>query len=298
MTVSIKESAFVTGGGTVLNLSDMINVTNTGNNPAYLYVTVYDRNEYTAGASGQVATVSGNGQTISPTLDSSNDKSCGLVFKYNAATGQYVNIYSEAGNGNSYLNGNFGSLSQMKISTSGSLNNMTNISVFGLDYLTGVPINDAISSAATYPTNYLGSVTIANQPGITVPSQATPNSICSIAKTFVGQVWNDHGCWVLASTIAAEAGASLPLSTSAGMPGLANGEWFVAFNGSAGQAAPATGWQSLVKAGDVVGIPGHVTTVVAGSGSTAQLIDNARFGTTNNANDGSSHDMIIHNAYA
>ena len=109
------------------------------------------------------------------------------------------------------------------------------------------------------------------------------------------------GCWVLASTIAAEAGASLPVqSTLIGLPGQANGEWIVAFNGPAGQSG---NWQSMVTAGEIVviGTPGgggHITTCVSGSGSTAMLVDNITYVNgagqiLNSANDGSSNDIIV-----
>jgi len=105
----------------------------------------------------------------------------------------------------------------------------------------------------------------------------------------------------LASTISAEAGASLPVqSTLVGLPGQANGEWIVAFNGPAGQTG---NWESLVQEGEVIvigtaGGGGHITTCVSGSGATAMLVDNATFvngsgQVTNLANDGSADDIIV-----
>ena len=114
------------------------------------------------------------------------------------------------------------------------------------------------------------------------------------------------GCWVLTSAIAAEAGASLPVQTTAiGIPGQANGEWIVAFNGPAGETG---NWQSIVHAGEMVvfgtlGGGGHITTCVSGSGSSAMLVDNityvnARGKITNPANDGSSADVIVATPHA
>jgi hypothetical protein len=150
---------------------------------------------------------------------------------------------------------------------------------------------------------FLGSVTVATQPKFAgvVPAQATPNSIAAAADSFVGQAWNMDGCWVLASTISAEAGASLPLqSTAIGVAGQANGEWIVAFNGPTGQSG---NWQSLVTAGEIIvigtaGGGGHITTCVSGTGSTAMLVDNATFVSSggqvqNLANDGSAADILI-----
>ena len=111
--------------------------------------------------------------------------------------------------------------------------------------------------------------------------------------------WTAAGCW--RARIAAEAGASLPVqSTAIGVSGQANGEWIVAFNGPAGQSG---NWQSLVHAGEVVvigtsGGGGHITTCVSGSGSTAMLVDNITYVNSqgkiaNPANDGSSSDIIV-----
>ena len=78
-----------------------------------------------------------------------------------------------------------------------------------------------------------------------------------------------NGCWTLASTIAAEAGAGLSVtSTMTGAVGQANGEWIVAYNGPAGQSG---NWQSMVTAGEVIlfgttsGSVAHITTCVSGS---------------------------------
>ena len=123
--------------------------------------------------------------------------------------------------------------------SSGSLGDVTNLSLFGtsnLSLATSYAAN-AYGMMQVDASGYLGSATVVTQPKFTggVPAQATPNSIAAVADSFVGQAWNMDGCWVLASTIAAEAGASLPVqSTAIGLPGQANGEWIVAFNGPAG----------------------------------------------------------------
>jgi hypothetical protein len=137
-----------------------------------------------------------------------------------------------------------------------------------------------------------------------VPAQTTSDSIAKIAQTFAGKAWNSNGCWTQASTIAAEAGAGLPVdSTALGLSGNGNGEWFVAFDGS----KQSGNWQSLVKAGEMVVIGnasgGHITTCVSGSGSTAMLIDNITYlnssgGVMNSANDGSPYDVIVSAAHA
>ena len=118
--------------------------------------------------------------------------------------------------------------------------------------------------------------------------------------SFVGHVCNFNGCWILTSNISAEAGASLPItSTMLGVPGMASGEWMVAYNGPAGQKG---NWQSQITAGEIVvfvtsSYSGHITTVVSGSGGSAMVVDNIAYENqnnqiTNSANDG-AWDIII-----
>ena len=278
---------------TPVSLSTMFNVT-AGDDPAYLVLTALDRNEYTAGAAGSTGFLDGNGDTAMLTaLPASMDadgRGAGMVFTYDPSTGQYYNS-------------DYGSFDAMQYFASSSLGDVTNVSLFGTDDL-NLALADATDPIAMFlddPAGYLGSATFVTQPGTTVPSQATPDSIAATAESFIGQTWNSDGCWVLASTIAADAGASLPVqSTVAGLSGQANGEWIVAFNGPAGQTGD---WQSLIKAGDVIDVAfdgggGHIATCVSGSGATAVLVDNAVFysaqGTLmNSANDGSANDIII-----
>jgi hypothetical protein len=292
MTISINKNAFVDPAAEQIGLSQMFTVTAGSNNPAYLVLTVLDRNEYTAGASGATGSLSGNGHTLSLGSLGGDGRGTGLVFTYQASTGRYYNS-------------TYGYFDQLTFNSSGSRNDLTNLSVFGTNTLSAATAyaSNAYSMMQTDASGYLGSATVVTRTGSsgTVPVQATPNSIAAIADSFVGQAWNENGCWVLASTISAEAGASLPVqSTLIDLPGQANGEWIVAFNGPAAQSG---NWQSLVKAGEVIviGTPGgggHITTCVSGSGATAMLVDNAVFENangqaTNLANDGSSNDIIV-----
>jgi hypothetical protein len=94
-------------------------------------------------------------------------------------------------------------------------------------------------------------------------------------------VWNNEGCWILANNIADMAGASLPFTTDfVGATGYSNHEWFVAYNGPAGQTG---NWESLLKPGEMVTCAwpqggGHIFTVVSGSGASAMTVDNSDFG--------------------
>ena len=292
MSVLENSNAFVDPTAVSIGLAEMFSVTAANNDPAYLVLTALDRNEYTANKSGATGNLAGNGQTLQLGEISGDARGAGIVFTYQTSSGRY-------------FNSTYGYFDQLTYNASSSLGDVTNLSLFGTNSLSDATANasNAYSMIQLTDANYLGSatvVTLAKSSG-TVPAQATPGSIASIAESFVGQAWNMQGCWVLASTVAAEAGASLPVqATSCGTPGAANGEWIVAYNGPAGQSA---NWEALVKAGEIIVIlnpdgTGHVTTCVSGSGSNAMLVDNSTFGNasgqvTNLANDGSSSDIVI-----
>ena len=292
MAVTTNRNAFVSPTSTTIGLSQMFSITAGLSDPAYLVLTALDRNEYTAKAGGAVGKLVGNGHTLSLSSIGGDGRGGGIVFAYQAATGRYYNS-------------TYGYFDQLTYVSSGSLDDVTNLSLFGTSNLSqaNAYAGNAYAMMQVASGGYLGSATVATLPSVTanVPAQATPNSIAAAAGTFVGQAWNMNGCWVLASAIAAEAGASLPVqSTAIGIAGQANGEWIVAFNGPAGQSG---NWQSLVHTGEVVviGTPGgggHITTCVSGSGNTAMLVDNITYVNSqgkiaNPANDGSSSDIII-----
>jgi hypothetical protein len=295
--VSLVESAFVGTGGQTINISSMFSVTASSANPTYLIVSALDRNEYPAGSTGATGHFSGNGATDALTaIDSSDGRGAGIVFTYNASTGKYYNS-------------TYGYFDQLTYTSSTSANDVTNISVYTTNSqtLAAKYANDVYDLAQLDASGYGGSVTVATQASVTttVPTQATPSSICSVALSFVGKAWNMDGCWTLASTIAAEAGASLPVdSTMVGQSASSNGEWIVAFDGT----KQVGNWQSMVKAGEIVVIgtysgTGHITTVVSGSGSTAMVVDNITYESSsgtilNSANDGSSSDVIVSAAHS
>jgi hypothetical protein len=292
MSITEKENAFVNQDALTYSLSQIFTETASSSNPTYLVLTALDRDEYTAGASGATGSLSGNGHTLDLSNIGGDGRGAGIVFTYQASTSRYYNS-------------TYGYLDQITYNASGSAGDVTNLSLFGTNNLMqadayAFSAYDMMQSDAA---GYLGSATIVTAPKFTgtVPTQATPDSIAAVADSFVGKAWNMDGCWVLASTIAAEAGASLPVqSTLIGLPGQANGEWIVAFDGPAGQSG---NWQSMVTEGEIVviGTPGgggHITTCVSGSGSTALLVDNITYVNgsgqiVNSANDGSSSDVIV-----
>lgn len=300
-TVSLNgNGAVVAAGSTNVALTSLFKLPTAGKpaaagSPAYLVVTAIDRNEYTVGATRATGSFSGNGKTLgfsSPPASVGDDgRYAGIVFALQASTGRYYNS-------------TYGYLDALTYKSSASANDVTSISLFATNSPTtaNAYASNVYAMAQANAGGYQASATVATQSSFAgpVPSQATPSSIAATAMSFVGKTWNSNGCWVLASTIAAEAGAALPVqSTMVGVPGQANGEWFVAFNGPAGQTG---NWQNMVTAGQIIVIGnatwGHITTCVSGCGSTAMLVDNAVFGNgkggiLNSANDGSPNDIVI-----
>lgn len=296
-TVSLIKPAIgavVTGGAQVVQLSTLFTVPSSSADPAYLILSALDRVEYTVGYStASMGTLTGNGYAVHFTNFSSDAWSIGIAFTYQASTGLYYNS-------------TYGYFNQLTYTTSSNHFDNVSMSVF---------TTSNASLAASYAANtyvlaenptyfaYAGSVSVETQTTFTsiVPLQATPHSVVNAAMSFVGNAWNDNGCWLLASAITADAGASLPVdSTLVGVPGVANGEWIVAYNGPLGANA---NWVSKLTAGEVVAFVttsggGHITTVVSGSGASAMLVDNITYvysnGTiANPANDGSPSDIIV-----
>ncbi len=294
MSITETESAFVVGAGQTVSLSSMVSVTAASSNPTYLILTTLDRDEYTAAASGATGTLSGNGHSLAMSAEQSDARGSDIVFTYQASTGRY---YSST----------YGYLDQLTYTAPSSANDVADLALFATNSASAA--NSASSNLTAYnlsqssQATLLASATVVAAPVVaesSVPSQATPDSICSTALSFVGKAWNMDGCWVLASTIAAESGAALPVGSSlVGVSEKSLGEWFVAYDGPAGQSG---NWQSMVTAGEMVafsnGSSGHITTVVSGSGSSAMLVDNITYETysgtiTNSANDGSADDVTI-----
>jgi hypothetical protein len=286
--------AEVTGRSQVLHLSTLFTTSASSGNPTYLILSGLDRVEYTTGYStSAMGTLTGNGHTAHFTDFSGDAWSIGIVFTYQASTGLYYNS-------------TYGYFNQLTFTTSSDAYDNVSMSVFttsNASLATAYAANAYVLAANPTYFTYAGSVSVETQPSFTgtVPSQATPFSVVGAAMSFVGHAWNDNGCWLLASAITADAGASLPVdSTLIGVAGVANGEWIVAYNGPVSANAS---WESKLTAGEVVVFQttsggGHITTVVSGSGASALLVDNITYVYSNGsianlANDGSSSDIIV-----
>ncbi len=294
MSFKVAQSGAVVSGGASVALSQLFSASG-GGNPAYLVVCALDRDEYTAASTGSTGSLNGNGQTLALAPVDGDGRGAGIVYAWQASTGQYVNA-------------TYGTLSQLSYTASTSAQDVTSLSLFGAGSLAQATTyaNNAFALIQTDAAGYLGSATVVANPANAAslpampPAAATPDSIAATALSFVGDAWNMDGCWVLASTIAAEAGAALPIqSTLVDVPGQSNGEWTVLYNGPASASA---NWQSLVGTGDVVcfgqGSGGHITTCVSGAGATARLVDNITYvdssGTiVNLAHDGSPDDVLV-----
>jgi len=294
MSITPKTGSVVADPGEPVSLSSLFSVTASSSDPTYLILTGLDRDEYTAGYNtSDMGTLSGDGTTQNFENFDGDAWSIGVVFTYQASTGLYYNPI-------------YGYFNELTYTASSETNDNVSLSIFTTN-------NYGLASA--YATNpyvlidnpsyfsYDGSVSIVTQPAAAsqTPSQATPDSVCSAALSFVGDAWNQDGCWVLASDISAKAGASLPLtSTLIGLPGVANGEWIVAYDGP---VSANSNWESSLVAGEMVAFEttsggGHITTVVSGSGSSAMLVDNITYvnqngSIANPADDGSASDIIV-----
>ncbi|MGI4793486.1 MAG: hypothetical protein ACRYG8_05245 [Janthinobacterium lividum] len=276
-------------------MSQLVAVPASSSNPTYLVLNGYDRNEYTNVSSDTTGSFSGNSHTLGFSALEGDARGTGIVFTYSAATGRYSNS-------------TYGFLDQLSYTASTSTADITDLSLFGTSDagIANPYASSGISLAQYDAAGYLDTLTVATEPGYhgTVPPQATPLSIAAMAQTFDGLSWNTEGCWILASTISAEAGASLPVQSAVDMAGAANGEWFIAYNGPAGSTGD---WAASVRTGDMIGFitsagTGHITTCVSGAGATAMLIDNITFVTpegmiVNGADDGSPTDVTIQPAH-
>jgi spore germination protein YaaH len=277
-----------------ISLSTLFSITPSASDPTYLIVSGLDRDEYTAGyKTADMGSLSGDGANQAFTNVGSDAWSVGIVFTYQASTGRYYNA-------------TYGYSDQLTYTASSNTNDNVSLSVYttsNYGLATAYAANPYALEQDPRDFNYVGSVSVVTQPSYAGPAaiQATPGSICAAAQSFVGKAWNMDGCWVLASNISAEAGASLSVSsTLVGVPGVANGEWIVAYNGPISANA---NWELNVTAGEMVTFVttsggGHITTVVSGSGTSAMLIDNIEYvygngSIANPANDGSANDIIV-----
>ena len=197
MVLKVAQSSAVVSSGDSVSVSQLFTIFGSG--PAYLVVNALDRNEYTAASSDGTGSFAANGHMLGLATVDGDGRGAGIVYTWQASTGQYVNA-------------TYGALSQLSFVASASPQDVTSLSLFGASSLAqaNTYANDAFALIQTDSSGYLGSATIVTNPAnaavLPTPGAfaATPDSIASTALSFVGDAWNMDGCWVLASTIAAE----------------------------------------------------------------------------------------------
>ena len=296
--ISATANDVLAAKGQSVSLASLFSVAASSADPTYLILSGLDRVEYTVGYSTAAMGHLVDGSVTQGFVNSNADAwSVNVVFTYQAATGQYTNA-------------TYGKLSQVMFKTGTNASDTATFSLFGTNnaavaaqYAAQPMVLCANPSLAT---DY-GSVAIVTAAAAASSSaSATPGGIVSAALSFVGNAWNNEGCWVLASDISAKAGATLPLTSAmVGVAGIANGEWIVAYNGP---VAASAGWVGNLLAGEIVSFVtasggGHITTVVSGKGASAQLVDNITYVNANGsiadaANDGSANDIIVQAPHA
>jgi hypothetical protein len=283
-------SVIATGSQTI-SIDSVFNLASVpAGNPTYIDVTALDRSEYAYAKLPQLGYFQANGVTLSEKNTYGDDYGAGIIYTYLAQTGQY-------------FNSTYGYLSQLSYVSSASQYDNTyltivgsnNLSTLSTTYISGTstPISqDAlilVNNAAYNNTPVLGSVDVVTDglAALPTPTQATPSSIVGAANSFKGIVWNNNGCWTLASNIAAKAGSSLPISTSladGSGAAQANGEWIVVYNGGLYLNPTIAQAEQILLPGDILTVAwsltgpdqggGHITTVVSGSGVNATVLDN------------------------
>ncbi len=301
MGIAFGIPALIARGGQQYAMSSLLTST-AADAPQYLVLVGLDRDRYTAASTGERGSLSGNGHTATFNGQSFADSySLGIVFSYTAK---------------GYYNSTYGYLADLTFKSSADQNRNEYLSLFG--YGTAGTDNPALLAklqAAIDSPYYNGSafmvagsdisgqhlgtldiVTNASYVDAT-PGNATPAEVAAIAMGFIGQTWNDNGCWVLASNIATMAGASLPLTSDtthpATTPPVANGAWVVAYDSAKASSTDKASWESNLRPGDIVVVNnscgGHILTVASGTSYSALFIDNS--GTA--APDGAAHDIVI-----
>jgi len=293
--------------GQNVNVASLFTVPSGGLAPTYLDICMSDRVEYPQNISPSFGSFAGSSATAPNYLRqdigsfntvSENIEESAILFTYQSSTGQYYNA-------------TYGYLNQLTFKTGNLVNENAEISVFATNNLNILTVIDPTTNngSALYNAQYLarystvnstliygGTVDIINSSTTSKTiASATPNSIVAAANTFIGQTWNQDGCWVLASDIAATAGASLPATSMlCAVTPAPSGEWITAYYGGAQSRPTIAAAEAAITAGDIVtvawgnGSGGHIFTVVSGSGANAKIVDNSGPA----VNDGSSVDLL------
>lgn len=276
MTVTSNAGSLLVTAGQSLSFSSLFSL--AGPHYGQIEVQLLDDNNYAATNPGAYGSLTGNGVTLKPAGVNTTDITVSIQFIYDPTTGDYTNFL-------------YGSLSNLIVTAPTGLNHGELISILALQ--SGVWTDQADLYEVV-------------QPAAATLSAATPGGICSIAQTYVGQNWNNNGCWLLTADIAARAGASVPETSSKFSAPLypltprPNGEWIVAYNGAAQSNPTLASALALLRPGDILSFgwqsetEGHSLAVVSGYGAQAMVIDNSGPASS----DGAAADIVIQAAHS
>ena len=245
--ISAARQAYVAKPSALYNLGSMFSVSSVGATaPAYISVSLYDRDAYAGKESYNYGTLTAtNGATY---------KAGGFTLNFALVNGQYVTANGET-------------LSDFTFAASTQENRVENFSMYAYD-AKGTVLTSRNVEVVTHAT------TVDKTPGL-----ATAAEIASVAQSMIGQVWDASGCWNLACDISATAGAALPINSGWISPSVGvNGQWTEAYNAYTGVKA---NWMSTLQAGDMVELGwtganyGHIFTIDRVVNGTAYLVDNS-----------------------
>ena len=154
VTLNTDTGSVVAQAGQQIDVAALLDIT-AGNNPTYLVVSLLDRDEYTASSNGNMGTLSGDGHTIGFSNIGGDSDTVGIVFTYNASTGQYTNA-------------TYGNLANLLYTASTNTNDNTSISFFttnnsnlAYEYANNPYVLELDAPAVTH---YLGSISVVTQP--------------------------------------------------------------------------------------------------------------------------------------
>ncbi len=261
--VSVAQQSYVAKAGGLYNLGQMFTVSPVnGVMPASIRVSLYDRDNYAGNQTYAYGTLYGT--------DGEKDSASSVTLNFTLKNGKYV-----TSSGMSLADYTFQASSQQN-----RLQNIT-LSAFAANGAAVGTRNIDITTNSSY---------VDATPGL-----ATAAEIAATARSFIGQTWNNNGCWVLASDIAACSGVSLTENSGFIAPTMqeANGQITVAYDAAYGVKS---NWASTLQLGDMVevgwqakyGGGGHIFTIDRIAGGITYLVDNSGA-----INDGISTDVKV-----
>ncbi|CAK0773998.1 PPC domain-containing protein [uncultured Gammaproteobacteria bacterium] len=245
--ISVARESYIARPNGLYNLGAMFQVSpGFTTSPAKLSVTVYDRENYGGVETHNFGTLyANNGATY---------RAGGYTLNFSQVNGQYMTA-----NGMTLADFTYSASTQEDRTAHF---NMTAYNAAG-SVLTQRDVD--VVTHSTYTDTTAGVVTGAE--------------IAKVAQSYIGKVWDDSGCWVLASNIAASAGGSLCLNSGWITSQISdNGQFTVAYNAYKGINA---NWMNTLQAGDIVELGwknanfGHIFTIDRVTNGAAYLVDNS-----------------------